>query len=353
MTSNTTKPFSVRLSETLGSLIQKISAQDQKTPSDIIREAVEAYSKNSYRNQFVPLLDAAKETVSQIRDRLEQLVKGEPTDPLTRPELSALMYFWHNAYLSASGFANPSYVRTILDITQELLEEAQRHKLDVQLRYIHSKLDLETAWEAGLTGYASGFEDLKKRYAENCTASWAETLARPIATLADYLDQFSDEALSRILTVSRLYELLPVAVKFVGSEMSDHTISRDMHKVLPDPKKFQIEGVKFSVTAEPFCIVANGEHHCYVFRTESLMSLALFSETDISFIKNRLGAGLTRPTLEVQISQGGAIIHEHSGYRLCFTEPGFMALREQINAIFSDSKWKWLLQRFRNLKGDF
>ena len=345
-----TKPFSVRFSENLTKLIQSLSNSEKKTPSDFIREAVEekAYGRDGFRGQLVPLLKTPKETMSSIREKLEKRSKGESSEPLSRVEISAMMIFCHQAYVSNRGYANPSYIMTLLDITKELLQEAQTKRLEFDFHYSHSKLGFDSIDQ----GYEVAFVELKNRFMGVRSISWSETLTRPLSDVGIYLGQFSDAAIARIFSVFRLEGLLPLAVKGVGPELSDHLISRDMKQLLPVNEKFQVGGVIFMVYAEPFAMVVEEAHHCYAFQAESLMSLFLFSESDFPVNQGPFGAGMKRNNFEVNLIQGKAIIHESGGYRLHLAESEFMELRTNLRKIRDKQQWDWLLRRFRSLKGD-
>jgi len=348
-----TKPFSVRFSKTMTNFIQSIADMGQKTPSDFIREAVEekAFSEGGYRSQLVPLLMAPKDTLNQIFEKLDRNNKGILHEALSLPELSALMIFWHQAYQTGSNYANyanPEYVITILNITKDLFIEAKRQKIKLDFDFCHSRL----GFSSEVDDYEQYFCDLNTRFQKNATVTWAETLASPLANMANYLGLYTHASLRPIFTSSRLEKLLPVAVKGSGAAQTDIVISLDLRQLLPHMVKFEVGGMIYMLCSEPFSMVVEGNHHCYAFQAESLLSLILFSENDYALSQDTFGAGLRRKTVEVQRDLGKAIIHEHGGYRLVMSESDFMELRKYIRETFQDQRWSWLLKRYRNLKGD-
>lgn len=353
-----TKPFSVRLSESLTKLVQGISAYEKKTPSDFIREAVEekATQRNDYRSQLIPLIQSAETTLVGIREKLAKQANGYLQTQPSRPEISFMMMAWHKAYMQGSGYANPAYLLELLDITKELLKEALTNRLNVDYYYFHSCLGLNgSSLSPTNFNYDRAFSEIKHRTLCSCSISCGEMLTRPLEVLASHLDQFPESVISDIFTTARLKLLLPLVVRHVGPELSDQLISQDMDLLLPHRENFDIGDLSFGLVASPFALVVSGEHHCYAFSASSLMFLAFVAECE-SLLPPKEGQPITlelfRDNFHASIYEGTAVIHENTAYRLSLTEKQFIELRQHLTHIFANQKWKCLLDIFRNLKGD-
>lgn len=345
----TTKAFSTRLPEALSKIIEGLTRRDEKSPSDFLREAAEekVYGKNGYRAQFTPLIAAPQETMNRLRDKIEGLARGEPLEPLSRPELSALMTFWHEAYLRERGDANAAYVFTLLDLTKDLLEQARQQQIEVDFRYHHMKLDIASECE----DYGQAFDEIKESFLKSRSINWAETLSRPVAALADKLDQYSSESIAQIFTVDRVNQLLPVAVTGSGMGMPDNAISGALAPFLPEPEQFDIGGITFLVNAETFHLMIQGGRHCYIFNAKRLMSLMMLAENPPALPEGR-GPVLERSALEVHAVGEQVLLHQRDSYRLFLSRQEFKALLAKLQELLEDRRWRWLLQRFRNLRGD-
>lgn len=345
-----TKPFSIRFPESLTRLIQNIADRDNKTPSDVIREAVEysAASREGYRAQLVDVLLNPKETLHRIREKLDRQARDELGGDLTRPEISAMMIFWHQAYLyNGCGYANPCYVHTLLGITRDLLTEATKQQINLDFRFYYSKLGIEDE----SVDLDISMAAIMRQFSERPSVQWAETLTRPIAHIANHLNEFSNFSISEIFNRDRLKSLLPVTAKGVDAGAPDSIISLDMKALLPDCFKFEIDGLKFSISTEPFSLVVEGHHHCYAFQAESVLSLLTFVENPPP--KMDYLVQLKRRTLSVQVYQGDAIIHEHGGYRLVLSEESYTKLQDELCSLLKDRRWNWVVRRIRDLHGDF
>lgn len=351
MSNAQSKPITVRFSQVLTKLIDSIVTPEKKNPSDFIREAVEekAYAKNNnHRTRVVPLLMEPKDTVNKIRETLNQHASNQNSEKLSLLEKSAFLVFVHGAYSRTSGYVNPGYVLTLLDMTHELFAEAVKQQIPLDFSFYHSRLDIQPT----ANHYEPEFSTLKQRFLESPSAGWAECLLRPISDIAFKLDQYDYYSIDRIFSFNRMQQLLPVAIKGVDAAIPDAIIARDMRQLLPDYFKFKIGGLSYMISAEPFCVVVEDEHHCYAFKSDSLISLILFSINDYAVNQNDAGPGLTRSTFEVQMHGEKVIIHEHNGYRLHMSSAEFHELRGKIKEMSEIRQWQWMFDRFRNLKGD-
>lgn len=351
MSNAQSKPITVRFSQALTKLIDSIVTPEQKNASDFIREAVEekAYAKNNnHRTRVVPLLMDPKDTVNKIRETINQRASGQYQDNLTIIEKSAFLVFVHEAYSKTSGYVNPDYVLTLLDMTHELLSEAIKQQINLDFNFYHSRLQIQPS----ANHYEPEFSTLKQRFLEAPSAGWAEGLIRPISDIAFKLDQYDHQSIDQIFSLRRVQQLLPVAIKGVDATIPDAIIARDMRQLLPDYFKFKISGLSYMISAEPFCLVVEGGHHCYAFKSDSLISLVLFSINDYAVNQKESGPGLNRSSIEIQIHNENVIIHEHNGYRLHMSSAEFQELRGKIKEMSEIRQWQWMLDRFRNLKGD-
>jgi len=345
------KPLSIRFSEKMIEVIQRISSVSGQTPSDFIRAAVEEKARGSrsrYRDQYAELMLNPGTTMDCIYDALSREERGSEKRHFNRGLLSVLMHFWHASYLNVSeGFANPIYVKNLLDLTKELLIGARDQGLHINLNYIHARLEITN----DIADYEFEFIELWERFKSNNSIGWAEILTRPLVILADDLEQFDLSFLLHVFNHNRIEALMPLAIKGAAIDVPTRLVSHNMEMILPGPVKTKINSLGIVITSDPFALVIDEAHHAYAFSSESLVSLFLFSENhDSENLKQDLF--FCRKTLAVCHTRGLVHIHEHGQYRLVMSKEEWGELIKWINEVRNNPQWSWMLQRFRYIKGD-
>ena len=125
-----------------------------------------------------------------------------------------------------------------------------------------------------------------------------------------------------------------------------------MQIFLPECTDFRIGGLTARVFPEPFSLLIEADQNIYIFETDNLITLFLFSENDHILDQLRHRRSLKRNDLQIILFHGEAII-KSCEYRLNLAEAEFMGLREGLKNIMGDPRWAWLLKRLRNIAGDF
>lgn len=354
----TTKPFSVRLSDSITKLVQGLSDGGKKTPSDFIREAVEEKISRSsdYSNRVVRLVMEPEKTIARIREKLNNQLSGQLLiEEISLPEISAMMVFWHKTYEpgAAYSYVNPRYVITLMDIVNDFLRTAHEENIAFDFHYSHAILGSLLGVDFHGHKYEVVFERLKDDFLEHSTIGWPDMLTRILSHASYELDGFPAHSVARIFTKSRVEDLFPVAVRGAGVAPGYVSSARNMQKLLPDAARFQIGDLKFAIYPDSFTLLVEGSRHCYALRPQSLLSLCSFSESD-QFVSKCVsqGGAMKHGKLEVQVFRGDAIIHENNGYRLFMKEQEFIELLNNVKRVFADHRWGFLLKSFRNLNGD-
>jgi hypothetical protein len=368
-----TKPFSVRFSEKLTALINRQAGNDGKTPTDVIRESMEKNMLpcNNYRSQYVDYLISPSSTIDGVINAVERNRRDKKItldSLITRHEISALMVFWHQAYLiSVNGFANPKYVSILLDIMNDLFVEATKQSIEIDTRHLLSKLGI-----APEDNFSEKISDIKKQFTQTPSISWAEMLTRPLEMFADKLDQYSRASISSIF-LERLSALIPITVHYArklknSSRTNDFEkwinaeISQDELACLPKPLNIVLSNINFRVMPEKLLFSGENTSHFYTFKRQSLIALltaveygdnAVSIEKPSNFASQtiQIFAGHTHQDNQVMINEndgnGG-----FGGYSLYLTNQEFIELKERLSLLLTDHKWVWLLNRYTNLMGD-
>ena len=275
-------------------------------------------------------------------------VRVEPVD------YSALMYFWHWAYMSGDGYANPAYVLVLLDITGSLITELEKVGAPFDCHHVRSKLGLEEEGES----FVDGIARVKQQFAANPSVSWAEWITRPLETMADDLQYLDHPAIARVFRM-RVEPVLPVAVLGAKAGVDDDLVDWDMKALLPQAERFKLGGMSVALMAHPMAIVIEEGHHCFAFTPESVLGIA----------KGIAGGAFVRmmapeaekvwPHGRFQLTQfdaarfqGTVILHEHGGYRLHLSDDEFQQFISNLSAQFAQPAWAWVLKRHRDLRGD-
>lgn len=354
----TTKPFSVRFSESITKLVQGLSDRGNKTPSDFIREAVEEkLRRSSDHNKQVAMLEMDPEkAISGIRAKLDNVGSNGVSKEISIAEIAVMMRFWHRAYSinHANNFVNPRYVLALMSVLKDFLQEA--HKQNQGFDFHYSNSILGSLINANFDGYdyESAFDELKVDFLESRVTGLPEMLARITEHSSDKLDGFVPSVISRVFTKARLEELFPVAVRGACVANGYAPVASNMSEFLPEAARFKVGDLKFAIYPGSFTLLVEGGHHLYPLGSHSTLSLCACSEEDSYVKKIALHGGIIkRDRLTIELFRGDAIIHEDNGYRLFMAQKDFFELLDNIKQVFSNQRWGALLKRVRLLDGDF
>lgn len=347
-------PFSIRLPSKLVDLIDAFAKKTGKSTPDAVRSVIEQSVSNEYRILVVDCLKQPRNVLQRIRTKLAKQRVGE-CGHIETQDYSALMTFLHWAYMTGEGYANPEYVLVLLDITAALLTQMEKLKLCSNFSYFRSKLDIKNG-----ESFSDGIERVKVEFMNNPSVGWAEVLTRPLEGMADDLQHF-DRAMLRDIFDSRIEQVLPVAVRGAKASVDDDIIARDMQTLLPQATRSKINGLSVKLSSHPMAIVTEEGHHCYAFQSESVLSFATAIAGNVfdRMLDNKADAQgwlhdqFTRTTLQVHSLRGEVVIHENGGYRLILKEEEFKIFVSYLKENFESPAWVWLLNRHRELRGDY
>lgn len=345
-------PFAIRLPSRLAAIIDAFAKKTGKSTPDAVRAGIEGAFSNEYRMLLVDSLSNKDETLKRVREYLSPSNDRAMTS-LASQDYSAMMCFWHFAYMHNDGFANPMYVAELLDIIADLLIEAETKQIPIDFHYIQSKLDLNVS-----ESFIDGISRIKKEFFANPSVSRAEWLTRPLEGMADDLQNFDKSVLKRIFD-SRMAITLPVAVLGARTPVAEDIISDYMEQVHPIAERFSIGEMSVLLSSSPLALVVDEGHHCYAFCAESVLSIA----TGIAYgafsrmierveAPNVWTSPFKRRSFQVERLKDEFIIHEHGGYRLVMKLAEFKNFVSNLESQFFSPEWKILISRRQNLRGD-
>lgn len=348
-------PYSIRLPSKLVSIIDIFAKKTGKNGPDTVRTIIEQIDGNEYRFLVCDCLKEPREVLQRVRTQLANKKKGEYSVGIAPQDYSALMHFWHYAYMTGQGYAKPEYVMSLLDITSALLSQLGKFRPEQDLMYFRSTLNI-TAEES----FRDGIARVKGEFSNNPSVSWAEMLTRPLEALADEL-QFLDKSVLPDIFDSRIEQVLPVAVRGANATVDCDIIERDMESLLPEIKCFDINGMTVQMCAQPLSIIVEEGKYCYAFQGESALGFAAAISGNVFVrmmapddgFKSWARRDFDRKTLHVQRLNGQVIIHEHGGYRLFLKDAEFQTLILELKKNFESAAWVWLIKRHHDLRGDY
>lgn len=344
-------PFSIRLPVALVELLNALSKKTGMSPPDTMRAVLESsVHGNAYRLIVVERLKEPYEVIKRVRSVLREnsSAKLEPED------CSALLHFFHWAYMSGDGFATPQYVATLLDLTAELISQLEEVGVKDEGGYARSKLGLVEG-----ESLRDGVDRIKREFAANPSVSWAEFLIRPLEGIADEL-QFLERSKIHAIFQPRLDRVLPVAVRGAKATVDGELIDWDMRALLPPAESFKLGALSVTLYAHPIAIMVEEGHHCYPFSPESVLGIATGIANDvfermISQSKSPLTKqdSFRRSKLDIARCDDSVLLHENSGYRLILSIAEFTEFIKNLELQFAKPGWIWLLKRHCDLRGDF
>ncbi len=345
------KQLGLRIPERFVEFVNNLAGSYRKTPSDVVREAIDEYSRRSpYQLQLSDYLSkGGKEVFVEIRANIARMPRNNADhETFERVALSALMRFWHDAYMKRRGYANPRYVRELLEITYELLLAGKALGLPLDYHYYYSRLGVKE------DGQLQAVRDIAAQFSADPSATWAETLLRPIYHLADFLDRFDSRDIQRIFSLDRLQRLLPVATCGADAQIAEDVIARDMAQLLPSKVKFGINTLECELFADSFHLLVVEKHFLTLFGPDSLLSLAAFVENySCSAIRGQKFFQFQTNKLQIRCMQDTAIIRqEHDTTSLHLSIDELERLCHEVRTILCTKEWDWVLDRFRVLRGD-
>jgi hypothetical protein len=334
-------PISVRFSDAVSKTL-KLFSRGGQSPSDFIREAVDEKlnRKGTYWEGVVQLSMNPQKTLFEIRLKLSSGIH------LSVEEITVLCIYWHNAYLTNTGFINRDYFTEILDITTELLIEADFHGLEVDWHYVKGILEFSEIGEL-----QKATTDLIPIKGEAYDCSRAEMICRTVSQVSQHLYKYPGQILRSIFTDARLNLLYPLAV--TGSELRKPSF--DLSYWNDNPVNDYVETLKIDVDGMQFCLdpfffraIVEGNHHCYPFSDAAMISLITLAHEEIA-IDSKLMRG------DLYILNGGEsyILHQSDGYRLHVSKDAFTSLLIQIREGTKCELWEKTINAYKYLNGDY
>lgn len=334
-------PFSIRLPENLASTVEWIAKKTGKSAPDVVRSGIEQAFADEYRSQVIDCISNPANTMRVVREFLSASPEKKGR-AMPLPFYSALMYFWHTAYMQSNGFANPEYVDALLSITSCLLTEAEENNLDVNFRYCRDKLGIRS--EEAIT---DGIKRINAEFQSSPSIGYAEWLARPLVVIADDLQKFESGSIGRIFD-RYLQLLLPVAVIGSKTALDEDIVSRDLKVLLPSAEPLTLGGLSVRLFPDPLGFIVEEGHHCYFFGHDSLLGFYAGIQHN-AFEILRDGEFKSRG---FEVQDNGKCLNNGTGYRLILSVEEFKELTDYMRRILSLPGWQWLIQRHRELRGD-
>jgi predicted DNA-binding protein len=348
-------PYAVRLPKKLAELLEVFAKKTGMSSPDAVRAAIEQSISNEYRILLMDRLTHKEKTIKRVRDYLSAS-QGEARTPLAPVDYSALMCFWHFAYMHEnSGYANPRYLEPLLDITSNLISTAKLAQVSINDHYLRSKLDLEPN-----EAYESGIDRIKLKFRTSPTISYAEWLTRPLEAMSSDLNQYERSQLAKIFD-PHLQTLIPVAILGAKVSLEENVISQDLKPLLPTAETCRIGDLVITLYGSPsLALVVSGKAHAYAFTSASVLAIATAVENNVlddlvnghKKNQNLLVFEFIRKALCIVRIEDQVTIHEHGGYRLSMSNAEFLKLSDMLKSTFEKPSWCWLIDRYRNLGGD-
>jgi hypothetical protein len=347
-------PFAIRLSTKLVALLEAFAEKTGISERDAVRAAIEQSVSNEYRILLMDRLSHKEQTIKRVRDFLNPK-QGQERPTLEALDYSALMCYWHWAYMHAKdGYANPTYVGALLEITLDLIRQTNDEQLKVHEHYLRSKLDLEPN-----ESFEAGIARVKNKFRGSPNISYAEWLTRPLEAMSSDLNQYEVSKLHEIF-VPHLQTLFPLSILGAEASIDETVISQDMQPLLPTAEVCRIGGLVITLYAAPsLALVVSGENHAYAFSADSVLSIATAIDNRVfdDLISKKIVDGFRisefkRKSFCVLCIDDQITIHEQAGYRLNMNLADFSKLADMLRNTLQKSSWGWLINRYRNLGGD-
>lgn len=359
------KPFSIRFPQQVTEIITNLSRVKGKTPSDLIREAVEIGlgNTNDFQGRVAFYARDRVETIKSIFRKVESdsgdldgIMHGralpsvagrQAVEEISMEEAAALMMFWHDAYLETmvNRNVNPVYVLVLLDMTKELLVMAQKNKVDLEYDHIRTCLDSRLAsMPLDQIDFNAEIDSVKEKFLASKNAGHAEMITRPLHVMAYYLPSivWDRRDLSKIFTSGRMKLLLPVLVHYAGSWQSIDKFANQLPSEV-----FRSDGIGFQITKN-LTLVIDDTHSSYIFKARSVLDLFSMLEQGYD-----LQDEFDFATRSVQVYRCGQVMfHEHGGYRLLMPAGAFLAFTEKMRTLASTPEWAELISAYRLVNGD-
>lgn len=345
----TSVPFSIRLPSALVDVVNMVAKKTGMSTPDAMRAAIELSVRgNEYRLLVIEALKQPSVVLQKVRAHIQRQQR------LAAQDYSALLYFFHAAYMSPEGFANPTYVAELLELARDLYNELNKFGGNYKDDHIRSNWQItsEETIDEGVTRICRTFRD-------NPSVTWAEYLTRPLEAMADDLQFLTPSTLPQLFD-KRLERLLAVAVLGAKQSTDGDIVDWDLKALLPQAEQIRLQGMSLTLYSNPIGLVFEEGHHCYAFSSESVMSFVTAIENKvfdgmISPAVPRLGLtrNFRRGTLDITRLDNVFVIHESGGYRLQVSIVEFTTIIDELSAQFSKPAWGWLVKRYRDLRGDY
>lgn len=182
-----TIPFSIRFTEAMHSLVQRLSKTSGKSPTEVIETALR-YQRLDFRMNYLELQKKARFTC------LNMIQKWQKKEFISPEEYAFLVGECHRKYIKR-GTIGVAQVEALVEITREIELHLDAKKITYQKEHINKYLQ---------EGYLNSLKECR-------SASTADKLTRPIEYLADYFDEIDAVTLHKLFT-PHLGLLLPLAL---------------------------------------------------------------------------------------------------------------------------------------------
>lgn len=360
------KPISVRFSDAITGVIQAIATKENKTPSDVIREAVEekSASANGFLSEVVAVRMKATDLIEKIRSEIQKKRRKDLTGrrlldaqaTLDLPEYAVILDLIHAGYQQNDGFASPRYFAVVADILCDLLILSHASGVTFHAEGIFNRLGMN----CGLSDFTSKFcreffEGLKKDFSYDPGSAWPEVVASSNLRISSSLDAFRPEDISHVISWKRLEAIFPLLVLGANAQVTEFQIHLDLEELLPEPIKIKIANTELILTICPgsMSVLVSGLNHCFVYGPKALLSLiAYFEHLSIHPGQNLSTYG--RQALQILANDDSCIFaSDGSAYRLFISMQSFEVFKDELLREINSRGWKWLLGRTRELIGDY
>jgi hypothetical protein len=345
------KALSIRMSDAFFRKVHEIARLKGTTVTEVVRSAVES-GRNAqalFRAQYTQLIctDAAvKGTVHSIYQRIE----GDANPILSAEECAAVLYLIHGAYQKSSHYyINVNYAEEVIDLAADLISELFAIDGEDRMTEYLGRLAGENS-AAQTVGEARALAIAQTK--EYPFGGGMEGRMRVLVWMADYVDRLHIQARRCIFDSDRIRRVLPLLSLYADQLMQDSMITDGMAEILPDAEEFNVGNLQVLLSPEPFLIHITGRQHEMLLGPRTLMSMASLAETFDGRLDSTWcwkGRGL-----EILPGRGGLVLFDNTNpaYRVYVPTAEFLVLVEQVERIFTNKRWAWLLKRYRLMKGD-
>ncbi|QDX30945.1 hypothetical protein [Dickeya poaceiphila] len=221
--------LNLRFHKRLIDALKKRAASEQTSVNALAERFIDDGLKTAtVSDNYLSLVSDPDATVSQLYRRLI-LGQSFGVVPVSRDELRFMVTFAREGYLTGRNrLASLPALRTMLEITHELLIWQTEHDMDVDQHYLQGTFRL--------TG-----EDLPAEYAHFLTdlrpvidQDYAECLLRPLACGCFDLTTFPSDALNQIFTLTRLQQMFPLVLRGLRwSDSKAEALVQELRPLIP------------------------------------------------------------------------------------------------------------------------